>query len=41
MTTVAIIAVKLSNATRRTVLLESLSYFTRGNLSLFTDIISE
>jgi len=39
MTAVAIIAVKLSNTARRTILLGPLSYITRGNLSEFISLI--
>jgi hypothetical protein len=38
MITVSIIAVKLSRYTRRMILLGSLSYQPRGNLSVFTDM---
>ena len=39
MTAVAIIAAKLSNTARRLILLGSLSYFTRENLSEFISLI--
>ena len=39
MTAVVIIAVKLSNTARRLILLGSLSYFTRENLSEFISLI--
>jgi hypothetical protein len=38
-TTTAIIGLKLSNTARRTILLGSLSYSMRGNLSVFTMVI--
>ena len=38
MTVVAMIAVKLSNTARRRILLGSLSYEPRGNLSVFTSM---
>jgi hypothetical protein len=38
-TAIAIIGLKLSNTTRRRILLGSLSYEPRGNFSVFTRVI--